>query len=175
MPEYVAALEEVSRSQEHISEALAGLANALVRSNENQEDRSRARFRAVYQILASMILIGLVFAVVFIARQQSQLDTLRVVVDNQQEQLDNQTHGIADRNRQFDQARSSDLCAQRLNAGFFSVIAAGSAAPEGSPARAAAQAEFARIGRLYDHIDLICYPPNGAEPDKTPLDAVIPP
>lgn len=157
MPEYVAALEHLTRSQEHISQSVGALAKSIVRNNEENEARSRARFTQVYRILAFMAIGGAFIAAFVVWKQQDQLNTLNMVVGNQQIQLDNQTRGIADRNRQFDQSRASDLCSQKLNAGFFGAIAAGLTAPIGSPERAAANIEVARLGEIYAHIDDTCF------------------
>jgi cell division protein FtsL len=171
MPEYVAALNEIAETQEHISNSLIALSSALVRSNEDQEDRSRGRFQMVYRILAAMAVVGILLAAVFLISQQTQINTLNTISVNQQTQLDNQAKGLESRNRQFDLARDSDLCSQRLNAAFFGAVATGLAAPPGTAQRDENLKEIARIGKLYDHIDEICY---GPVPDTTPLDAQIP-
>lgn len=168
MPEYVAALEHLTRSQEHISESVGALAKSIVRNNEENEARSRARFTQVYRILAVMAIGGAFIAAFVVWRQQDQLMALNTIVTNQQTQLDNQTNSISERNRQFDQSRASDLCAQKLNAAFFGAIAAGLTNPAGSPERLAAETELARIGRQYEQIDRTCYSPTPAGDPTTP-------
>lgn len=172
MPEYEAALRQLTQTQDHIAESVGELAHSLTRASRDQEARSRERFTLVYRILAAMIVLGVLVAAFVVWRQQDQLTTLNTIVGNQQAQIDTSTRSIAERNRQFDLARQSDLCAQKLNAGFFGVIASGSATPVGSPERKAAQQEFERIGRLYDHENDICYGPN---PSPDPVHAALPP
>lgn len=170
MPEYVAALTELTATQEHISESVGRLAKALVRASQEQDTRSRQRFTLVYRILAVIAIGGLLIATFLVIRQQRQIDTMNVVVGQQQEQLDNQRAAAQRRDEQFELQRLVGLCSERLNAAFFSAVAHGLGTPPGSPDRERATAEFEHIGNLYSHIDTICYTDH---PDPTPLDAPV--
>lgn len=156
MPEYVAALEHLTRSQEHISQSVGALAKSIVRNNEENEARSRGRFTQVYRILAVMAIGGAFIAAFVVWRQQAQIDAMNMILTNQQTQLDNTARAVAERNKQFDQSRASDLCVQKLNAGFFGAIAAAVTATSGAE-RAAANAEVGRLGDIYAHIDKTCF------------------
>lgn len=157
MPEYVAALEHLTRSQEHISQSVGALAKSIVRNNEENEARSRGRFTQVYRILAVMAIGGAFIAAFVVWRQQAQIDAMNMILTNQQTQLNNTAQAVAERNRQFDASRASDLCVQKLNAGFFGAIAGAVTAPAGTAQRAVAETEVGRLGDIYAHIDKTCF------------------